>query len=63
MCILCISIAKKNMTAKEIASAYVEISDNNPHATEILDTLEKEGQIDAVRDALLDMVTGYQEKD
>jgi uncharacterized membrane-anchored protein YjiN (DUF445 family) len=54
MCLLCIEIAKGKMTTKEMVRAYVEVA-NNPHATEVLEVLEKNGKLDEFQDTLLEL--------
>ena len=55
MCILCIEIAKGNMTNKEIARAYTETVVSDEHATEILDLLSSRGQLEDFESALFDI--------
>jgi len=54
MCLLCIEIAKGNMTTREMVRAYVEVA-NNPHAAEVLEVLDKNGKLDEFQDTLIEM--------
>ena len=61
MCLLCIEIAKGSMTAREIASAYIEISDFE-HQTEVMVELSKKGMLEEVSEALTDKFNEAEKK-
>ena len=63
MCLLCVEIAKNTMTPKEIAHAYIEMVKPDEHSTEILNVLEKEGKLDEVQGAILEIVLEQNEKE
>lgn len=55
MCMLCIEIAKRKMTAKEIASAYIETVHDEKHAEEVAQVMKDNGVLGEVLVELLDM--------
>lgn len=48
MCLLCIEVAKVNMTPREVARAYSEVSINDEHYSEILQVINEHYDFDVV---------------
>lgn len=56
MCMLCIEVAKENMTFREIAGAYAEMTIEPEHIAEILVTIEKHSDLKEVGQCLLEII-------
>ena len=48
MCLLCVEVIKGNMTPREIARAYSEVSIDDEHYSEILTVINENYDIDVV---------------
>lgn len=57
MCILCVQIDKELMTPLEIARAFREINQEDPHVDTVTDKLLKNGTLEKVLSEYLNIVT------
>lgn len=57
MCMLCVEIAKRSMTPKEIARAWVEMREN-PHAQDVIEVLHRHDQAEEVYEEVREIVIG-----